>query len=567
MQQSTPRALAPNGKAATSSAPQISAAIIAKDEAAHVADLAMSLRGVVDEVVLLDTGSTDETVELARAAGFRVFHRSWSDDFAEARNAAISHARGQWVLWIDADERLVTEDRDAIRRLVAILAKSDGGEQADGFWIGVDCHNTDDLDPDAVDRHQQTRLFRRSRFHFEGRIHERIRLNAGDRAPLFLRAPEAIRITHLGYTPAIVKAKNKFERNRLLVEAALSEPAREHDDPLRLAELRYEQARLRLAEPGGVDRLVEAVAALPRATDTHQHGTALATRALVDAGRFDEALRLLDETARTAQFLSTFAVIEATALARAGRDGDATACVRAARQTQNRFSSERDVAIRLPLVEAELIASHDPAAAWHALGELLSRPVIDFSPSAAAIARRCWRRAADAGRPDDYLVELAELPEAAFNAVITVLPEQHQRAAAGTRQVVTAGPISEPDPRLELFLPRLAGASVVAGLDIAKARLDAEPALALGIAQSAASRHDATASDVDSARLLEMRALLLLRHVEQAVRLADVQTRHDDGARHDDDARRADSEFLAALAVMAEVLTSAQAAPAALRRA
>jgi len=543
--------------------PDISAVIIAKDEATHIADLAASLRLAVDEVVLLDTGSTDETVELALANGFRVFHHAWADDFADARNAAISHARGQWVLSIDADERLVTDDSDAVRRLVAILAKSIDGQKADGFWIGVDCYNTDDLDPAAVDRHQQTRLFRRSRFHFEGRIHEQLRFDGGDRAPMFLRAPETLRISHLGYTPAIVSLKNKLERNRLLVEASLSDPAGENGNPLRVAELKYEQARLRLVEPGGVDVLVAALSDLPAGTDTRQHGTALAARALITAKRYDDALRLLDQAAKADAYITTFAIIKATALARAGRDAEAASAVQAAERSKNRFSSERDLSIRIPCVKAELLASHDPGAAWHEILALLSRPVIDYAPVAAEIAARSWRQAVRAGRPDHYLIELAGLSGDEFNSVIALLTEEHQRAAAGTRQLVTHGPLAEPDPRLEQFLPRLAGHSVFAGLEIARARLDAEPALALGIAQAAATREDATPSDIDSARFLEMRALLLLGRVEQAVRLGDVHRRETDATTRTD----VDNDFLTALAELAAELYVAQAAPAALIRA
>jgi len=86
--------------------PLLSAAMIVRNEARHLPDCLASLRGVVDEIVLVDTGSTDATIEIARACGARVFEHEWRDDFAPARNLGLDRARGRWILYIDADERL-----------------------------------------------------------------------------------------------------------------------------------------------------------------------------------------------------------------------------------------------------------------------------------------------------------------------------------------------------------------------------------------------------------------------------------------------------------------------------
>ena len=89
----------------------LSAALIARDEEASIRDCLASLDGVVDEIVVYDTGSRDATVALARTAGARVIEGAWQDDFALARNRALDACRGRWVLSIDADEWL--EDRAA----------------------------------------------------------------------------------------------------------------------------------------------------------------------------------------------------------------------------------------------------------------------------------------------------------------------------------------------------------------------------------------------------------------------------------------------------------------------
>jgi len=81
--------------------------VIARDEERLLGGALESVRPFSDEIVVVDTGSTDRTVEVARAAGARVVYHDWQDDFAAARNAAHSRARGRWLLWVDADERLV----------------------------------------------------------------------------------------------------------------------------------------------------------------------------------------------------------------------------------------------------------------------------------------------------------------------------------------------------------------------------------------------------------------------------------------------------------------------------
>lgn len=96
--------------------PLLSAALIVRDEERYLAGCLRSLRGVADEVVVVDTGSTDRTREIARESGARVHDFPWCHDFAAARNAALDHCRGEWILYIDADERVRPCDRAALER-------------------------------------------------------------------------------------------------------------------------------------------------------------------------------------------------------------------------------------------------------------------------------------------------------------------------------------------------------------------------------------------------------------------------------------------------------------------
>lgn len=99
---------------------RLSLAMIVKNEAARLAHCLESVRGLVDECVVLDTGSTDGTPELARQLGATVHPHPWRDDFAEARNAALALCRGDWILVLDADEALDATDHPRIREALAV---------------------------------------------------------------------------------------------------------------------------------------------------------------------------------------------------------------------------------------------------------------------------------------------------------------------------------------------------------------------------------------------------------------------------------------------------------------
>jgi tetratricopeptide (TPR) repeat protein len=93
----------------------LSAALIVKNEEKFLGTCLRSLKGLADEVVVVDTGSADRTVDIAIAEGARLYHRPWTGDFSAARNEAINLARGDWILYIDADERVSGGDPELVR--------------------------------------------------------------------------------------------------------------------------------------------------------------------------------------------------------------------------------------------------------------------------------------------------------------------------------------------------------------------------------------------------------------------------------------------------------------------
>ena len=96
----------------------VSLSMIVRNEAERLKRCLASVEGFVDEMVLLDTGSTDATVTIAQQCGATVHQLPWPGDFAPARNEALRHVKGDWVLVLDADEQLLEEVRDPLKQLM-----------------------------------------------------------------------------------------------------------------------------------------------------------------------------------------------------------------------------------------------------------------------------------------------------------------------------------------------------------------------------------------------------------------------------------------------------------------
>ena len=90
--------------------PLVSACMIVRNEEAHLARCLQSIAGLVDDIVIVDTGSTDSTVEIARSFGAQVSFEGWCDDFSHHRNQSLDRASGKWLFVIDADEEVVETD-------------------------------------------------------------------------------------------------------------------------------------------------------------------------------------------------------------------------------------------------------------------------------------------------------------------------------------------------------------------------------------------------------------------------------------------------------------------------
>ncbi|MHB1034266.1 MAG: glycosyltransferase family 2 protein [Pirellulales bacterium] len=99
----------------------VSLTLIARNEESNLADCLSCVADLVQEIVVIDTGSKDRSREVARRFGAHVYDFPWCDDFAAARNEALRHASSPWIFWMDADDRLDPPNRDRLRALFASL--------------------------------------------------------------------------------------------------------------------------------------------------------------------------------------------------------------------------------------------------------------------------------------------------------------------------------------------------------------------------------------------------------------------------------------------------------------
>ncbi|HHY66373.1 MAG TPA: glycosyltransferase [Alicyclobacillus sp.] len=200
------------------SRPQISLCMIVKNEAEYLDACLTSVQGAVDEIIVVDTGSDDGSVELAMRHGARVIREPWRHDFARARNAGLDRARGEWILVLDADERLEPGDAAELRS----AAKEPGAEAV----LLQLCHEPG-AGQEAVVINPVVRLFRnRPEYRFEGRVHEQITPSICRTRPEGRFIVSEVRVRHLGYHPETVNSRNKVARNLRLLRLEI----RDHPD-------------------------------------------------------------------------------------------------------------------------------------------------------------------------------------------------------------------------------------------------------------------------------------------------------------------------------------------------
>jgi len=192
---------------------KISACIIAKNEAENLPVCLQSLQKIVDEIIVIDTGSTDDTAMLAKAFGAKVYDYIWQDDFAITKNFAIEKAIGDWIIFLDADEYFSPETAKNVRQVVGAHA-----QECDAYllkMINIDVDNQNKM----VDAFYAVRIFKNCKeLRFFGKVHEELRFLDGKRKALYQVDEKDILLYHTGYSKQRIKLKCQRNLKILLEE-------------------------------------------------------------------------------------------------------------------------------------------------------------------------------------------------------------------------------------------------------------------------------------------------------------------------------------------------------------
>ncbi len=401
------RALAVAERAQPAHGLTLSLCMIVRDEQEMLPRCLAAVADAVDEIVIVDTGSRDGTMEIARSFGAKLIEREWTGSFAEARNVSFDAASGDWIMYLDADEVLVREDAPLLRSLTARTWR-------EAFYLS-ETNYTGELEAGTAVTHNALRVFRnRPEYRFEGRLHEQIANRLPGYLPERLEAT-AVRVEHYGYLGAVRDSKGKAARNIELLRMQQrespptpflhynlgSEYAAAGDPRAALAE--FERAWELLQElpdrdsyefaPALVNRLVKALRACGRAAEASARAEQGLSRfagftdlvleqafAAVDLGEGDRALELFERciamgdapraytaTVGCGTYLPRINLAELKASL--GRHDEAAALLEQALREHPQF-----VGTVLPYATTLLARGEEPAAVIAAVESVLGEP-------------------------------------------------------------------------------------------------------------------------------------------------------------------------------------------------
>lgn len=209
-----PRAEKVAARARPQSGMTLSLCMIVKDEEEMLPRCLNAVAAYVDELIVVDTGSTDRTVEIAESFGAKILLHEWTGDFAAARNAGWDAATCDWKLFLDADEVLADGEGPRLRELL-------GHSWREAISL-VETNFTGDTDSGLSVDHNAMRLFRnRPEYRFKDRIHEQIAYALPGIPERF--ETSTVRIEHYGYLGVVREQKDKSTRNLELLRGQLAD--------------------------------------------------------------------------------------------------------------------------------------------------------------------------------------------------------------------------------------------------------------------------------------------------------------------------------------------------------
>jgi tetratricopeptide (TPR) repeat protein len=357
------RAKAVAAKARPAEGLTLSLCMIVRDEEEMLPRCLAAAAPAVDEIVVVDTGSTDRTIEIARSFGARIIERPWTGSFADARNASFEAATGDWIVYLDADEELVAEDVPRLRSLT-------GQVWREAFYLSETSYTGEAGDGTGVS-HNALRVFRnRPSYRFTGRLHEQIAHTLPNNVPGRVEQ-SGVRIEHYGYLGSVRNAKDKSRRNIELLLAQRAEIA-ETDPQRAFLHFNLGGEYVIVGDMESARRELERAWDLVGAHGLHERSwvPSLSVRlagALERCGAAERAIEFSREALARFPGLTDLVLAEGNALRRLGRDEEAEAAFERCLSMGDgpaAYASAKGSGTFLPLLAlADLVAEDDPARA------------------------------------------------------------------------------------------------------------------------------------------------------------------------------------------------------------
>lgn len=184
---------------------EVSLCMIVKNEENYLPSCLNSIKDIVDEIIIVDTGSTDKTVDIAKSFGSKIYHFPWNNNFSEARNESLKYATKDWILILDADDELSPKNQENLKDLL----NRQLDENAIYYFETLNYYGTI-VDDNSITINLNPRLFKNSHgTHYEGEIHNQLVYSENKYKAIY----KLMQINHYGYMTKSIESKNKRNRN------------------------------------------------------------------------------------------------------------------------------------------------------------------------------------------------------------------------------------------------------------------------------------------------------------------------------------------------------------------
>ncbi len=194
----------------------LSLCMITKNEEKNIKACLDSMVNIADEIIIVDTGSTDRTIEIAKSYGAKVFSYKWNDDFSEARNISLEKATKDWIIVLDGDEVLPKEDGKKLKNII-------NATSMEALYLRLENIVDNKSLGDAV----VLRVFRNNKlYRFRNKMHEQVIFSIEENGGKDKIQATNLKILHYGYDPKIYNMVDKQKRNLKILE---SYPEEERD--------------------------------------------------------------------------------------------------------------------------------------------------------------------------------------------------------------------------------------------------------------------------------------------------------------------------------------------------